>query len=75
MECERYSRGLSSGSGPLTARIVVDGLIRRGAVLPEHREFAVDALDRELRRRTLRLLRRMATRAVPQAIVERKLAA
>jgi hypothetical protein len=46
---------------------IIDEMIRKGAVLPDHRALAIEVLDREMRRKTTRLLESMSNVAVKAA--------
>lgn len=50
----------STRTQPVTVERIVDKLIQKGEILPEHREVAVSELDRHLKVRTKSICRHMA---------------
>jgi hypothetical protein len=50
---------------------IIDEMIAKGVVLPEHRALAIEVLDREMRRNTERLLQRFSNVAVKSAGIAR----
>ena len=73
LSSESCSNGASSVAKAKVsfAEKIISGMIRRGIVPKEHQEHAVEFLDRELRRRTERMLRIMADEAVLGATLSR----
>ena len=53
------------------AEQVIDKLIEKGEIPPEHRAVAVRSLDRELLRRSIRLTRALARMASDQTLLSR----